>query len=572
MLLKLVFKNSQLEFVEVVGDIADRNIIRSVRGRNLPLGYETSFLWNNGLRALTSLLLLEYLARRSSPPEPIPSIRGGTGSFASTLDHALDRNTSWTRDIFGSDKEGSSLLKRFILRLNARRRRHQEVEVTLRPEARKRLTIEVLSSDSKQLTDAEVLEIIKRLDPTKNCENDVSVATTHRESEVTNPSINNEELKNRESIIVASVDRNTQLTIETSSKDSPNSSETVNSLKLGFKKEALDVLLRPEALNSMLSIDEIRTAIGHVRFQHTVGARNQTEIGQLLCSGELNSQHFGDQPPSHCHGVIDGLGLRFALSPMLIGSISILNYLRCVRSFNLNLDYQYSHTIDIANDILAHRLTADACVVTTASLAKLYTSEQSGEFIPILMMPKVSHRLVAPSSAITNISTKQNLEFGFFRDITSSVWFFYESLREFGKINPHSATAEMSVDDISRRLIEKDRSFRALRAFPFFLGDEIIRGCQTFGGDQNNTSWGATVLLLHKRHAANPAVRDSLIYLIRYGWQQLFGKSSLVSLLVEMVFEDPVFLHQLIKSMNISCSLFGRVNSTPNSFVIGRAN
>lgn len=568
MLLKLVFSNSQLESVEVVGDIADRNIIRSVRGRIIPLGYETSFLWNNGLRALTSLLLMEHLARRSSPPKPIPSIRGGTGSFASTLDHALDRNTPWTRDIFGSDKEGTSLLKRFVIRINARRRRHQEVEITLRPEARKRLFIEVRSADSREISDAEVREIIKKLDPTNSWGDDSQIATKTPEPPVTTQS-SNESARDDKSALLGSIYQNIQVSSDAQSNESPSSSDAVNSFKFGFKKEALEVISRPEALNSLLGIDEVRRAVGHVRFKHTVGARNQTEIGQLLCSGELNSQHFADQTPAHCRTVVDGLGLKFALSPMLIGSVTIFNYLRCILSFNLKLDYQYSHTIDIANDILALRSKADACVVTTASLAKLYNSGQKCEFVPILMMPKVSHRLVAPSSGVKSGSTKENLEFGFFRDMTSSVWFFYESLREFGKINSHSSTVEMSVDDISQRLIEDDHSFRALRAFPFFLGDEIIRGCQTFGGDQNNTSWGATVLMLHNRHATNSAVRDSLIYLIRYGWQQLIAKSSLISLLVDMVFEDPIFLHQLIKSMNLSCSPFMRVKGAPNSLVIG---
>lgn len=99
-----------------------------------------SFRWSRAVRALAFFLVYSKLlaARGISTP----SLAGGNGTPAASLDYAIARNSGWLCDMFGSDKRGITLVRRFLHRENAERKRPGPVTLTLQ---QKKLALEHVS-------------------------------------------------------------------------------------------------------------------------------------------------------------------------------------------------------------------------------------------------------------------------------------------------------------------------------------------------------------------------------------------------------------------------------------------
>lgn len=155
----LVFRDGALEEVQFSHPQLPRPR-RSIRGRVTTSSFDGSFLWTGAVQALTLLLVEEALARGLPQSAHMPSLVGGTGTAAATLDYALDREPLWMKEVFGVDKENTSLVKTLISRVNPRRKREGEVQISFRTNVRKGLTLRcVRHSDRASLTFEELSDI-----------------------------------------------------------------------------------------------------------------------------------------------------------------------------------------------------------------------------------------------------------------------------------------------------------------------------------------------------------------------------------------------------------------------------
>lgn len=103
---------------------------RCIRGKRSGAyrGYST-FQWTKAVQAL-SLLMVEA-AKRTIEPSSTPMLRGGVGSFASSLDYAIDKQTTWLYDMFGWDDKGSGFSRRLFMRSNPGQRIAAPVAISL---------------------------------------------------------------------------------------------------------------------------------------------------------------------------------------------------------------------------------------------------------------------------------------------------------------------------------------------------------------------------------------------------------------------------------------------------------
>ncbi len=90
---------------------------RCIRGRRCGAyrGYAT-FQWTKAVQAL-ALLGVEAAIRAQEPAET-PLLVGRRGSFASSLDYAIDKQTIWLTEMFGWDQNGAGLARRLFVRSN----------------------------------------------------------------------------------------------------------------------------------------------------------------------------------------------------------------------------------------------------------------------------------------------------------------------------------------------------------------------------------------------------------------------------------------------------------------------
>lgn len=99
----------------------------TVRGATAPPGIG-NFRWSNGVRALSvllvrhALLLVTVRSQAELSAEPA-TIEGTETSLAASLDYALSKQPVWLQDMFGNTRQGTSIAKLLIRRINPDRKR-----------------------------------------------------------------------------------------------------------------------------------------------------------------------------------------------------------------------------------------------------------------------------------------------------------------------------------------------------------------------------------------------------------------------------------------------------------------
>ena len=90
-----------------------------------------SFQWTPAVKAVC-LLFAKAVARSTGAPDfTAPTISGGRGSPASSLDYAIDKEPQWLCDMFGLDESGKTNLRRLLLRSNPGGKRPGPVSISL---------------------------------------------------------------------------------------------------------------------------------------------------------------------------------------------------------------------------------------------------------------------------------------------------------------------------------------------------------------------------------------------------------------------------------------------------------
>jgi len=115
------------------------------------LGYG-SFPWSAGVHSLCILLLRSALCQDEKlvidSGEP-PGLSGSAGSPAASLDLALSKQPAWLHDIFGTDRNGISMARYLIRRVNPERKRPGPVVLFINPQRLPFKNIEIFYGDEK---------------------------------------------------------------------------------------------------------------------------------------------------------------------------------------------------------------------------------------------------------------------------------------------------------------------------------------------------------------------------------------------------------------------------------------
>ena len=105
------------------------NSLEAQRGTTTPKGMGT-FAWSRAVQALSLLCVQSVVATLEGSP-PI-YLMGDAGTLAASLDSAISKQPTWVYQIFGSDTEGTSILRRLVSRVNPERKRPGAVEIFLK--------------------------------------------------------------------------------------------------------------------------------------------------------------------------------------------------------------------------------------------------------------------------------------------------------------------------------------------------------------------------------------------------------------------------------------------------------
>ena len=137
---------------------SQKESILSVRGKSsLGRHAEASFQWTSAIQALTVLLLKYASGERRF------TLIGGTGSPAASVDFAISRQPRWITEVFGVDKQGVSLLRRFITRSNSNMKRPGPVAISITNSPLSEVAITVSVNGKDVLVPSEISNLAEAL-------------------------------------------------------------------------------------------------------------------------------------------------------------------------------------------------------------------------------------------------------------------------------------------------------------------------------------------------------------------------------------------------------------------------
>ncbi len=103
---------------------------RCIRGkRSGAYRDHSTFQWTKAVQAAAVLMIEGAIRQRES--SYLPLLLGGNGSLASSLDYAIDKQTTWLMDMFGWDDDGSGISRRLFIRTNPGQRMPGPVGLSL---------------------------------------------------------------------------------------------------------------------------------------------------------------------------------------------------------------------------------------------------------------------------------------------------------------------------------------------------------------------------------------------------------------------------------------------------------
>jgi hypothetical protein len=96
-----------------------------------------TFQWTSAVRGLCILMARAKIACLQGTASDVGTgqIVGHRASMAASLDYAITKQPAWTRDMFGSDMNGTTLVQRLIHRTNPNRKRPGPVILALNERA-----------------------------------------------------------------------------------------------------------------------------------------------------------------------------------------------------------------------------------------------------------------------------------------------------------------------------------------------------------------------------------------------------------------------------------------------------
>jgi hypothetical protein len=128
-----------------------------------------TFQWTKAVQGL-ALLALEA-GIRAGGPSMEPLLAGRRGSFASSLDYAIDKQTTWLMEMFGWDTSGTGVGRRLFPRSNPGQRFPGPVAISLNLNYLSHTEIQILVNE-RTVTDPDGLRALRRALSVESCSTD----------------------------------------------------------------------------------------------------------------------------------------------------------------------------------------------------------------------------------------------------------------------------------------------------------------------------------------------------------------------------------------------------------------
>ena len=529
--LVLVFTGDRevaLERTEFRYSFGERSITASAQRGQIPVAKDGTFGWSSAVRALCVFFLNTRLIEDQGEKPVI--LQGGKGSLAASLDYAISKTPAWLCEMFACDQDGRSLLRRIIAISNTNLKRQGPVVLRLNEKFLSPGQIRIFREDQEITTPQELRRILDNI-----------LAQ------------------------IAGLDNRTGLTSRVEVIRQAASSFAPRGILVGAEGSAFSDPLWRNYLKEMLG-GEIRMMLSTTDIFSRNGYRQELEAvaaneSFVKVAGRRSVSEVADSnlPSSARLGVPDSESdLRRGLdrsSPVTVVStltlaptIAIFKYLKCVKGFNIELNYSFPHTCEIVKRIVEKDFCdpPDLCVLGLAPAAVLLSSGRSCDYAPFMLMPKASNRFVMPPGESLGLRRNLNGRFLLPTDNPTSASFCFDDLcrsRSLSRVK--SSVACLEPDEIITEFLNQDPDVRSILWFPHYHFYRVLYGCRTHVPFERHRADLLTIMFAHRRFLEDGSRVRALSIAVRDAWLSLQSGGEDLEIAVSLLVEDQQYLKLL---------------------------
>ncbi|MBL7662480.1 hypothetical protein JNK13_06985 [bacterium] len=497
---------------------------RSMRGKNGGAFNERfTFQWTSAVQA-TALLILKAKLNLLNGETEEAFIEGAQGSFAASLDYALTKQPRWLEEIFGRDRRDNLIALRLFRRSNSERKNGGLVRIALNQQMLPYDRIQILGRDRELVQALEFDQLILAIQ--RNWEIHGNVKTTASDSllglKAQTPAA--AALEQERKIIAAELCR-----------------DTVSMLK---HTDIFDPKFITASLRGLYQSPSFMKVLG----------RDKDKLFRIL--SEVNhsllvSERLGIEDNIFAERILDRKEpLYFAAPASAPATWPLLMYLKDVRAYNLVLEYRFPHAIDIVRRFLKGQFTRlpDICILGIGPTGTLLARDQGKTYRPLMLMPALSHRMLAPEEALNNKKENSAAQISYLKDDPSTSSFYYDSLVSSGAVPGRKfKTFHMEPDEAAKVLATGDPERRAILFFPHYALNQAYNRTVTLDQENNPARLQESVLFVHQRIYEDQKLCQAIEIAIRNAWLTLSADHALLEELVQRLSSNDEFIRFLLR-------------------------
>ena len=477
-----------------------------------------SFQWSQAVKALCLLVI-----RHKEDPEAA-RLSGEKGSLAASLDYAISKKPLWLVDMFGCCSKGVAFSNKLFVRTNPERKNGRKVTVAVKSVKLPATNIRIFRGDT-EITDRE--QLLRFAD-----------AIDSKPKRSTRPYIN----------IILPANGHTK----TAGHCKPHKlgKEKFKSLlKNSIQKEVVRGLRYTDIFNRRKTIKSVNTILEEdLRWAnfpkdlkisgHIESNLNTSEnLGISSHNGFCRTHLRQEKPFSVC------------VSPAQIQSISILYYLKHIKKYNISVNFDFAHTFELLKRFESsfYKELPDACITSLVSSRKFFSSPLNREYELFMIMPKVTHKIVAPKPGNKKVNFSEG---NFILEVDSygTTHLMLERLKQKGEINKKKVSIDqVESNEIPHLLNDADSKVRAVQWFPFYDFNQWIKGCETFDLFDSNSSFVSAVLFIKRSIKKDTLQARALQVAIRDAWLELRTGGTSLNQVSNIVSNDEKYLKMITR-------------------------
>lgn len=493
-----------------------------------------TFQWSPAVRALCGLLLRSVASSHADAQgmSCAAIIKGYRSSPASSLDYALAKQPLWLLEMFGQDSHGRGLARRLVHRSNPEMRRPGPVSVSLNSSFMSPTNILVFV-DGERCSSAEALSLLAdRILHETNVGNSLPAAIVRTPRS---------KAPNGESC-------------QSSQDLQPQLKSTPASLA------ALRRIYEAEVRRNLRTVDifhqrAISQLLGALQRQ-TADSTFFPEAGILDCTVDRSLRGAArhgiiNDPQAIASSFPDDAPLDVSIVAIQASTASLLTYLRNVRGLSINLHYTFAHSTDIAQAIEGGSWEPDAAVLNCATAA-YFLHRAKGRYMPLMVMPGITHRVLGGQGARLNESRMPRGRFHFMHQIPTTASLYFHTLKMLKRMpNRGVSVEETEPCDATALLQDAADEAYAVLPFPHYVFCERFNGCKVLDRPEEQFHSNFGVLIVHERLFQDKERARTLDILIRDAWLTLREREDILSATLADLLDDEQYVTFLARTCGL---------------------